>query len=219
LFDARSLWRRNVPSLKTYNIFVIHSHGRDGGTYADLLRLLQDQPNFKFKDGSVPKIRLLDGPDEKVGRDIAKLIRQADVVLALTNVATSKSGWISLELETAKKYGKRIIAVVPAGGRKGSRLVQQHATQIVPWDGAAIVKCIRNPNFRPRPVGVATGIDDAKPVAAVPVGQIVRPAVSPTEPPRPTMAFAAESVARPSFWRRLYPFGRRASPEAAKGSP
>ena len=110
----------------------------------DLISLLYRYPRFEFRDLSVPDIRQLEGSNERLARDVRKRIRQADVLLAFTRPAASTSGWIQWELDTARKYGKRIIAITPEGDKRLSTVVKGYATQSVAWNADAIIACIRN---------------------------------------------------------------------------
>lgn len=63
-------------------------------------------------------------------------------VLILAGVYASYSKWINVEIELAKKHGKRIIAIEPWAAEKTSKTVKDAAHSIVKWQGASIVKAI-----------------------------------------------------------------------------
>ncbi len=199
-------------ALKVYKIFVVHSY-LHGQLCQDLISLLYKYPRFEFRDLSVPDIRQLEGSNERLARDIRKRIRQADVLLAFTRPAASTSGWIQWELDTARKYGKRIIAITPEGDRRLSTVVKGYATQSVAWNADAIIACIRNPKFDPGSPRLPAK-EEEPPVA--PVLSIDPSGPGSQTAPKHVLFSGGGTKARAGFWSRLFTFKPRTLTDAKK---
>lgn len=127
-----------------YNLFISHSWAYTDA-YAKLMNLLRNHSSFEFRDYSVPK----DDPinhcpyDWQLKVAIENQIRPASCVLILAGVYSTYSKWINIEIEIAKKLGKRIIAIEPFGAERTSRTVKDNADVIVKWNTDSIVRAIR----------------------------------------------------------------------------
>ncbi|EQD70965.1 nuclease [mine drainage metagenome] len=62
----------------------------------------------------------------------------------MAGVYATHSKWINIEIEIAKRLGKRIIAIEPWGSEKTSIVVKNAAHAIVKWNGASIVNAIED---------------------------------------------------------------------------
>lgn len=95
-----------------YNLFISHSW-----TYSDqyqrLVSLLDSKYGFNYRNYSVPK----DDPIHNAGSDhllrqaIERKMKPASCVIILAGVYSTYSKWINIEIELARKMGKKIIAV------------------------------------------------------------------------------------------------------------
>lgn len=127
-----------------YNLFISHSWSYSD-QYNRLVRLLREKPYFEYKNYSVPK----DDPIHRAGSDyqlrnaIERQMRPASVVIILAGVYSTYSKWINIEIDLAKKLGKRIIAVEPWGSQKTSLIVKNAADEIVGWNSDSIVRAVR----------------------------------------------------------------------------
>lgn len=127
-----------------YNIFISHSWAYSDA-YEKLMNLLRNHPTFDFRNYSVPK----DDPihhcsyDWQLKTAIENQIRPASCVLILAGVYATYSKWINIEIEIAKRLGKRIIAIQPWGAEKTSSVVKNNADVIVNWNTNSIVTAIR----------------------------------------------------------------------------
>lgn len=108
--------------MKTYNLFISHSW-----TYSDaydgLVRLLDNDPYFHFRNYSVPKNDPIHsaGSDAALYRAIKNQIAPPSVVLILAGVYSTYSRWINKEIEIAQSEfmaPKPIIAIKPWGAEK-----------------------------------------------------------------------------------------------------
>ncbi len=132
--------------MRTYNIFISHSW-----TYSDaydkLVKLLDKEPRFFYKNYSVPKDDPVhNAPNvDALSRAIQDRIRFCDVVLILAGVYSTYSKWINREIAIAKKFTipKPIIAIEPWDSEKTSKIVKDNADKIVGWNASPIVAAIR----------------------------------------------------------------------------
>ena len=128
----------------TYNLFISHSW-----TYSDqyigLVRLLDANPYFSYKNYSVPKNDPIhNAPYQyQLKEAIRRQMQPASCVIILAGVYSSYSKWINIEIELAKEMGKRIIAVEPWGSSHTSAVVKNAAHEIVGWNSASIIRAIR----------------------------------------------------------------------------
>lgn len=128
----------------TYNLFISHSW-----TYSDqyigLVRLLDANPYFSYKNYSVPKNDPIhNAPYQyQLKEAIRRQMQPASCVIILAGVYSSYSKWINIEIELAKEMGKRIIAVEPWGSSRTSAMVKNAAHEIVGWNSASIIRAIR----------------------------------------------------------------------------
>lgn len=131
--------------MATYNLFISHSWAY-GDAYEKMTGLLNGQvsSDFGYKNYSVPK----DDPihnatsDKALKEAIEAQIKPCSCVLILAGVYATYSKWINVEIEIAKRLGKRIIAIEPWGAEKTSTVVKDAADAIVKWNGASVVKAI-----------------------------------------------------------------------------
>lgn len=127
-----------------YNLFISHSW-----TYSDqyqrLINLLDSKYGFNYRNYSVPK----DDPIHNAGSDyllsqaIERQMKPASCVIILAGVYSTYSKWINIEIELARKMGKKIIAVEPWGSERTSAVVKNAADEIVRWNSDSIVRAIR----------------------------------------------------------------------------
>lgn len=133
--------------MSTYNLFISHSWAYDE-TYQGLVNILNNQvvPGiFTYKNYSVPKNDPIhNAPTVTALRAaIDQQIKSSSCVLILAGVYSTYSKWINIEIEIARKYGKKIIAIEPWGAERTSSTVKNAANYIVKWNGASIVKAIK----------------------------------------------------------------------------
>ncbi|HAF0292527.1 TPA: molecular chaperone Tir [Salmonella enterica subsp. enterica serovar Typhimurium var. 5-] len=132
---------------KTYNIFVSHSWAYSDA-YTKLLKLLNNDPYFSYRNYSVPK----DDPihnaptDKQLYEAIKRQVNGCHVVLIMAGVYSSYSKWIDKEIDIAKNgflLSKPIIAIEPWASTRTSQKVKQNADIIVRWNSNSIIKAIK----------------------------------------------------------------------------
>ena len=128
----------------TYNLFISHSWSYSN-QYEGLVRLLNSNPYFEYRNYSIPK----DNPIHNVGTDaqlraaIERQMKPASCVLIMAGVYATYSKWINAEIELAKSMGKKIIAVEYWGSEHTSYIVKNAADEIVRWNANSIINAIR----------------------------------------------------------------------------
>lgn len=130
-----------------YNIFISHSW-KYTDAYEKLTLLLDNAPNFSYKNYSVPQNDPIhNAPNQYYLKEaIKRQMSQANCVLVLAGVYSSYSKWIDIEIDIAKKgfyTPKKIIAIEPWGAEKTSMLVKNSADEVVGWNTHSIVEAIR----------------------------------------------------------------------------
>lgn len=132
--------------MKQYSIFISHSWAY-GDAYDKLIKMLNADSRFNFKDYSVPK----NDPIHKapnsaaLSKAIQDQMRFCDVIIILAGVYSSYSDWINKEIALAKGFTnpKPILAIEPWASEKTSSVVKNSANKIVKWNTSSIVAGIR----------------------------------------------------------------------------
>ena len=128
-----------------YNLFISHSWSYQNQYYG-LINLLDNAaPFFQYRNYSVPQDDPITGARTDAQRRVAieNQMRPASCVLILAGVYATYSKWINIEIEIARKLGKKIIAVEYWGSERTSTVVKQAAHEIVKWNTNSIVRAIR----------------------------------------------------------------------------
>ncbi len=132
--------------MKHYNIFISHSWAY-GDAYEKLLKMLNADPRFNFKNYSVPKNDPIHNAPSSIAlsRAIQDQMRFCDVIIILAGVYSSYSEWINKEIALAKGFSnpKPILAIEPWASEKTSLVVKKNADKIVKWSTSSIVSGIR----------------------------------------------------------------------------
>ena len=127
-----------------YNLFISHSWAY-GDAYDKLIRMLDSDRYFKYKDYSVPKNNPIHNAtyDYQLRAAIKNQMQHASCVLILAGVYATYSKWINIEIQLAKEMNKPIIAIEPWGSERTSLIVKNNANKIVKWNTSSIISAIR----------------------------------------------------------------------------
>ena len=133
--------------MKQYNIFISHSWAY-GDAYEKLIKMLDGDSRFNYKNYSVPK----DDPIHKAPNSqaltqaIQNQMRFCNVIIILAGVYSTYSNWINKEITLAKGFSnpKPILAIEPWASEKTSTVVKKYADKIVKWNTSSIVDGIRD---------------------------------------------------------------------------
>ena len=133
-----------MPELKLYSLFISHSWTY-GDAYVRLSEMLNEHPNFKWRDYSVPKNDPIhNAPNTtKLEAAIKEQIEHAGCVLIMAGKYSTYSKWINREIDIAIELGKPILAITPWGAEQISAVVKQSADEVVKWQSSSIVDAIR----------------------------------------------------------------------------
>lgn len=133
--------------MKQYRIFISHSW-----TYSDaydkLIKMLDKDPRFNYKNYSVPKNDPIHNAPNAALLEAAikNQIIFCDVIVILAGVYSSYSKWINKEIDIAKRgftSPKPILAIEPWDSDRTSTIVKINANKIVKWNTSSIVDGIR----------------------------------------------------------------------------
>lgn len=132
--------------MRQYSIFISHSWAY-GENYDNLIKMLNADSRFNFKDYSVPK----DDPihnapnSSQLSEAIQNQMRFCDVIIILAGVYSTYSSWINKEIKIAKNFTnpKPILAIEPFASERTSSVVKDNADKIVKWSTSSIVDAIR----------------------------------------------------------------------------
>ena len=107
--------------------------------------MLDDSPNFYYKDYSVPKNDPIHNAsyDYQLRAAIRNQMQHASCVLILAGVYATYSKWIKIEIELAQEMGKKIIAIEPWASEHTSTIVKNSADEVTGWNTASIVRAIK----------------------------------------------------------------------------
>ncbi len=132
--------------MKQYSIFISHSWAYSDN-YEKLIKMLNNDPRFNFKDYSVPKDDPIHNVPNATALSLAiqNQMRFCDVIIILAGVYSSYSAWINKEIKIAKEFTtpKPILAIEPFASEKTSIVVKNAADKIVSWSTGSIVDGIR----------------------------------------------------------------------------
>lgn len=133
---------------KIYNLFISHSWSYSD-KYEGLIRLLDKDISFSYKNYSVPKDDPIHnaGTDKELYEAIKVQISKASVVIILAGVYATYSKWINKEIQIAKEEfikPKPIIAVEYWGSEKTSVIVKKNANKIVKWNSGSLIDVIKS---------------------------------------------------------------------------
>lgn len=132
--------------MKQYSIFISHSWAY-GDAYEKLIKMLDADPYFNYKNYSVPKDDPIhNAPNaQALTQAIQNQMKFCDVIIILAGVYSTYSNWINKEIALAKGFSvpKPILAIEPWASEKTSTVVKHHANKIVKWNTSSIVSGIR----------------------------------------------------------------------------
>jgi hypothetical protein len=136
-----------MPSLKTYDLFISHAW-KYGEDYDKIVEFLNKAPYFAYRNYSAPKDRPLISPlslvTKKTLQDaIDRKIKPVNAVLILSGMYAAHREWMQFEIETAIKYKKPIIAIIPRGQQRIPKEVLSASITSVGWSTQSIIDAIR----------------------------------------------------------------------------
>lgn len=125
-----------------YNIFISHSWSYDN-QYEKIKEFLDNRPYFTYRDYSIPKDSKITGTRKVVWSEIESSIKMSSILIVPAAMYIGYSDSIKKELNIAKKYNKKIIAIKPQNQTNIPSEIKEKADRIIGWQAEALVKAIR----------------------------------------------------------------------------
>lgn len=134
-----------MPKLKIYDLFLSHVwREEENSEYYRLEKLLNDAPNFKWRNYSVPEHDPLGTEtDRQLSQALDQQISPINCFLVVSGMYVNYREWIQKEIDIAIGYGKPIIGVIPWDQKRIPTDVQDVADEMVGWRTSSIVSAIR----------------------------------------------------------------------------
>jgi len=128
----------------TFAAFISHSFSVATHSYLGVLEMAERQ-GLAFINKSVPAWNPLDAQGRELAEALDNRIRWSSVVIVLVTEDLHRGAWVRFEIETARKYGKPIVAVYPNGefGSPMPRALSESMYRAIGWRGNALEKAIR----------------------------------------------------------------------------
>lgn len=126
-----------------YNLFISHAW-KYNYDYYNLVNMLNEAPDFSWKNYSVPQH---DGLDTKTNGELEdalhRKIKPCSCVLIIAGMYCNYREWIQREIKIANKYGKPIIVIRPRGQERMPNELTSNSYHQVNWNTNSIVSAIR----------------------------------------------------------------------------
>lgn len=139
-----------MPSLKTYDLFISHAW-KYGDDYDRLISMLNEAPNFSYRNYSAPEDNPLVNRDgtpvsnkTQIKDAIRRKINPVNCVLVISGMYYNNREWMQFELDYAKQKNKPIVAIKPRGNVIMPKEITDVADEVVNWNTDSIVTAIRN---------------------------------------------------------------------------
>lgn len=137
-----------MPELKNYRIFISHAW-KYGADYDKLISLLNSTPYFSYYNYSAPKEKPLNLPNttrdlsKEIAEQLENKIKNSQCILVISGMYYNNKEWMQFEIETAIKYNKPIISIIPWGNSYTPTDLQKVSKIQVGWNSSSIVNAIR----------------------------------------------------------------------------
>ena len=132
-----------MPTLRPYSLFISHAWIYNDDYYR-LVKMLDEAPNFRWKNYSVPSHDGLDAEDDdELEEALQQQISPTQCVLVIAGMYVAHREWLKKEIELAQSYGKPIIGIQPWGSERTPAILTQSSVEIVGWNTASIVAAVR----------------------------------------------------------------------------
>lgn len=133
-----------MPALKNRMLFVSHAWRHDAH-YSKVVEWFDNEPNFEWKNSSVPSDNALpDKTSKGLSAGMTRQISPTQGVIILAGMYAAHSEWINYEINEAVRMNKIIIGVKPWGQERIPVNVQTAATVMVGWNSNSIIQAVRD---------------------------------------------------------------------------
>jgi hypothetical protein len=134
-----------MARLRSYRIFISHAW-EYSAEYLRVVRFLDEAPNFRWENLSVPEHDPLSM--RNLAYELRNQMRLADAFIIIAGMYVNHSDSIDFETSFARRIGRPIIALWPRGSMRMPMSIQQAAVAFVGWNGASLVRAIRQHALR-----------------------------------------------------------------------
>lgn len=131
-----------MPALRIYRVFISHCW-EYAENYYRLVKWLDDEPLFRWKDLSVPQESAL-REDSTFEKRLRKRLGDADILVVLIGMQIPHRDWMQWEIKWARIRSIPIVGVMPNGGVRIPAVVEETGCPIVGWRRDSIVGAIRD---------------------------------------------------------------------------
>ena len=132
-----------MPEEDAIHLYATHLWEQNDDAYLRLFDYLGDIDNFYYVNHSDPEHQP-EGGDALASRDaLADQIAAAELVIVLSTQYLQNPELIELQMTTAKRHGKPILAIEPFGAEAVPEKVKQMSDHVVEWYARKIVDGIK----------------------------------------------------------------------------
>jgi hypothetical protein len=130
-----------MPALRTYRVFISHCWEYSADYYR-LVDWLNNEVRFKWRNLSVPEERAL-REDKTFESRLRKRLGDSDILLVIIGMEIAHRHWIQWEIKWARIRGIPIVGVMPNGGLRVPKAVEDSRCPIVGWRRDSVIAAIR----------------------------------------------------------------------------
>ncbi len=129
---------------KEYKLFISHcwDYREQYYTVVDWI----NDTDIKWKNMSIPVHNPKDASsDSELKTKIDNNIRNSSIFIVISGMYVPQENrpWIKFEINTAIKYGKKILAIKPWGNERIPEIIRENADLIVNWNSSSVIKGIK----------------------------------------------------------------------------
>jgi len=124
-------------------LFVTHGFA----SHPDYLRIfeyIESQPNFFYRNCSVPDLPPAGGGKEALKEEYRNQIKTAEIVIVLSSLYEENEFWTTYQMDVAEAQDLPIVVIEPFGvNKKIPPSLTKRAAEVVPWNERTIVDAVR----------------------------------------------------------------------------
>jgi len=130
-----------MPKLRTYRVFISHcwEYAED---YRRLVKWLHEEPLFDWRNVSVPQESAM-REDTTFESRLRKRLGKADILVVIVGMEIAHRHWMQWEIKWARIRSIPIVAVMPNGGQRIPKVVEEAGCPIVRWRRDSVIGAIR----------------------------------------------------------------------------
>lgn len=130
-----------MPALRIYRVFISHCWEYNADYYR-LVDWLDEEALFKWKNLSIPEERAF-REDKRFESRLRKRLGDCDILLVIVGMEIAHRYWINWEIKWARIRSIPIVGVMPNGGQRVPKVVEEARCPIVGWRRDSVIGAIR----------------------------------------------------------------------------